>query len=114
MQDVTHQLVIRNYSGLVADGRAGVSSADELEEAITSYQDAVIENKGLDPEDYALIDMPPEAFKRSDAYPLDADEWRVNVDLWWSDGKPGDLTLEAYMRATPDGIHVEIEEIHVL
>jgi len=114
LQDVVHQLVIGNYAGLVADGRAGEFSAARLETVITEYRDRVIAHLPLAPgQEYALVDLSRDDFKQAHVFSAIDGEWEVDVRLRWSQEADG-LSLRAFMYETPDGIRVEIEGLEVM
>jgi len=114
LQDVAHQLVIGNYVGLVADGRAGGFSAARLETVITEYRDTVMAHLLLAPgQEYALVDLTRDDFKQAHVFSAVDGEWEVDVRLRWSQEADG-LSLQASVYETPAGIRVEIEGLEVM
>lgn len=101
LRDLVHELVVGNYAGLEADGRAGDRSAEVLRQAIADYG-------------RTLIELPDEAFERKNAsaYRLlgEPARWAVEIALWTlEEGRS-----EATVQAKPDGTSAEVEDIHVM
>lgn len=103
LKELVHELVIRNYTGLESDGRAGRLTAKELERTIAQYG-------------RTLAEIPDGAFEASQAYPIKGDEasWAIDLDLWTTEEGKSDLTLLVTAHTAPDRIAVEIDDLHVL
>jgi hypothetical protein len=90
------------YATLAADGRAGRSSAEDLERVIAEYG-------------HSLCPLPEGGASLFDVVPLaDGTGWAVDVDLWTAEQGRSDLTLSATI--TPDdtgGFVVSIDTIRV-
>jgi len=111
---VAHQLVIGNYAGLVADGRAGEFSAARLETVIMEYRDRVMVHLTLAPgQEYALVDLSRDDVKQAHVFSAIDGEWEVDVRLRWSQEADG-LSLRVSMYETSNGIRVEIEGLEVM
>jgi hypothetical protein len=102
LHDLVHQLVVGNYTGLEADGRAGRLTAAMLEQGVMEYG-------------RTLIDMPYEAIRNVDVYPLqgETNAWNVDIVLPTVEGED-ELTLQVLVESRPEGVHVEITDLHVL
>lgn len=105
LRDLVHELVVGNYAGLEADGRAGDRSAEVLRQAIADYG-------------RTLTELPDEAFERKNALayrlPSERARWAVEIALWTLEEGRSDLMLEATVQVASDGTSVEIEDIHVM
>ena len=102
LHDLVHQLVVGNYAALEADGRAGQLTAAMLEQGVMEYG-------------RTLIDMPYEAIRNVDVYPLEGESnaWAVDIVLPTAGGED-ELTLQVLVESRPEGVHVEITDLHVL
>ncbi len=103
IKEIVHELVMGNYNGLEADGRAGDLNAQQLKTALTEYYPCT------------LIELPDEAWEVAEAYYVERTrEWAIDVDLWTVEEGHSDLTLQLMVRDTNEGILVAIEDLHVL
>jgi hypothetical protein len=102
IKDTVHQLVIGNYAGLIADGRADLWSEDRLREVVTEITEA----QG------PLVDLPDEAFNREVALPLNDGGWGVDIHLWTANGISA-WTIVLDIDNKLGGIVVHIEDIGV-
>ena len=88
---------------------------------LTDYRDRAVtfaveagELPPMSPEDCVLVDMPLSALREAEAFG-GPDEWHVDVQLWWSNDCAGhDLTLQAEVHSTGDGVDVQLMSLHVL
>ncbi len=76
IKDGVHQLVIGNYAGLIADGRAAQWPEDRLREVIA-------EITGLQG---TLVDLPDEVFEQRIAIQRYDGSWQVDTYLWTVNG----------------------------
>ena len=63
-----------------------------------------------------VVSLPEDAWQFADAYTVcnDASTWYVRLDLWTAEEGRSDLSLEAEVRETPEGLVVQVENIHVM
>lgn len=102
--DTVRGLVTSNYDQLVADGRAGRLTAEELQSSIDAYRGTIV----LPPEDI---------WSWAEVYPIEAspDAFFVEVPLWTKEEGRSDLTLSLLLHVDPErGPSVSIEDFHVL
>jgi hypothetical protein len=103
IQDLVQSLVDQRYSDIVADGRGGRVTEDEMRTAISDYG-------------RTLIPLPDEAWSQVDVYEQanDPGEVMVDVPLWTVEEGRSDLTLSISARKEGDQYHLEIDDLHVL
>jgi hypothetical protein len=103
LRDLVNQLIAGNYIGLEADGRIGRLTAEEVAKAIERYG-------------AKLVEIPEEAYNSAEVYELEGQEgaWAIDLNLWTQDEGQSDLTLSVTAYATPKGVVIEIDDIHVL
>lgn len=103
IKNVVHQLVIGNYAGLIADGRADDWTEETLRDTIARITGAYGH----------LVDLPDEAFDRKVALPLNDGGWGIDIHLWTVNGISAyTLVVDIYDR--PDDPIVHIEDIEVM
>lgn len=105
LRELVHELVVGNFAGLEADGRAGRVRAEDLRLVIARYG-------------RVLGELPEHAFdpRFAGAIPLGGDEaaWAVDVALWTVEEGRSDLTLQTTVWATSRGILARIEDLQVM
>jgi hypothetical protein len=91
------------YGDIVADGRGGRLSADDLERAVVEYG-------------RKLIPLPEEGIPLVDFYAHDADPGAASLDvpLWTEEEGRSDLTLSIAVTQTRGLCRVEIDDLRVL
>jgi hypothetical protein len=96
-------LVKGHFDQLERDGRSGRLSAHELKKALQGYG-------------RTLITLPDEAFRLADVYPVKGQHgtWAVDVPLWTAEEGRSDLTLSLTIADSPDGVRLEIDDLHIL
>lgn len=106
LKDLVHQLVIRDYAGLMTGGHASNTTAQQLPQVFAEYYPCT------------PVDLPDDAWKFASAILVDANPediyWHVSIDLWTLEQGRSDLTLEVDVRSTPDGITTRIDDLHVM
>jgi hypothetical protein len=106
VKDVIRSIAEGDYEALEADGTAGRLSAEDLRRAIANYG--------------RTLNIPPDKVLEQelvrDAVPIrgETDRWALVADLWTVEEGRSDLSLEATAEATPGGIRVSIEDLHVM
>jgi hypothetical protein len=105
LRELVRELAVGNYAGLVADGRAGRLTAEELRQAVARYG-------------RRLVELPDEAFdaRFARAMPIEGETelWAVDIDLWTAEEGSSDLTLQTLVRLTPQGVSAHISDLHVM
>jgi hypothetical protein len=96
-------LVKGHFDQLERDGRSGRLSSRELKEALKAYG-------------RTIITLPDQAFNLIDVYPVKGQKsmWAVDVPLWTVEEGRSDLTLSLTVSESQDGVHLEIDDLHVL
>jgi hypothetical protein len=68
------------------------------------------------PSGATVVPLPPEAWTSSEAIAIDGQPgvWAIVVDIWTTDESPSDLTLEATVTESAEGISVTVDNLHVM
>lgn len=105
LSDVVERLAALDYQGLKRDGIDPLPDSD-LSWWIRNYGDAGA----------TIVPLPGEAWAEADAGPVDArpGHWWVVLPLWTREEGMSDLSLEATVTESGDGIVVVIDDIRVL
>jgi hypothetical protein len=63
-----------------------------------------------------VVALPDDAWQFADVYTVGdgASTWYVVLDVWTAEEGRSDLSLEAEIRETPEGLVVQVENIHVM
>lgn len=106
---VVDRLAAGDYQGLKRDGIDRSPDDADLSLWIRSYG----------PAGATIVPLPEEAWASADAIPVipvtgQPGHWGVVVDLWTREEGMSDLSMEATVTESPDGISVVIDGIHVL
>lgn len=103
IKDVVHELVVGNYAGLVADGRAAgwaPETLDQIAKEIARFEGP-------------LVDLPDEAFQDEIALPLDDAGWGLDVQMWTTTGRSS-YTLVLDLHESPHGLTTHIEDLRIM
>lgn len=102
---VVGRLAARDYQGLKRDGTDPHPAAD-LSLWIRNYGS----------EGATIVPLPGEAWEEADAVPITGrpGEWSVVLPLWTQEEGRSDLSMEATVCESSEGVSVVIDSIHVL
>jgi len=102
IRTLVEALVKGHFDQLERDGRSGRLSSHELKEALKAYG-------------RTMITLPDEAFRLVDVYPVKGRQatWAVDIPLWTAEEGRSDLTLSLTVSESPDGVRLEIDDLHV-
>ena len=105
LAEVVGRLAALDYEGLKRDGTDPRPDSD-LSMWIRNYGDGGA----------TIVPLPGEAWAEADAWPVDASpgQWWVVLPLWTREHGMSDLSMEATVTESPDGVMVVISDIHVL
>ena len=113
LAEVVDRLVAGDFEGLKRDGIDPVPDSD-LGLWIREYGRA----PGTDePGRATLVSLPDEAWDVAELIaelPGPPRVWTVDVDLWTVEEGRSDLTMQAEVTETPDGLKVVVQDIHVM
>jgi hypothetical protein len=102
---VVERLAAGDYQGLKRDGIHPYPNADLC---------LWIRNYGLT--GATIVPLPEEAWASAEAIPITGEpgHWGIVLDLWTQEEGKSDLSMEATIVESPDGISVVINDLHVL
>jgi len=105
LESIVERLAAGDLQGLKRDGIDHRPDAD-LSLWIRDYGPAGV----------TIAPLPEEAWASADAFPIDGrpGQWAVVVDLWTREEGKSDLSMEATVTESPEGISVVIDDLHVL